>query len=727
MRWFERRLRFARARRPASLDHTLGGADLIWAVGSVCNLHRKPFEAALIRSQFPPPHTTVALMEALRSVGFDAQAIAVDLPGLASLPQPCLVVLAPPRPQPIEVNDSAAAPAAPAFALALVVKVDGERVLYFRAGTNTPAIATAEEFAGAFAGVALALVSSEQPVRDDDPLGSPAPFGFRWFLPELIKHRSIWRDVLLASLCIQLVALAVPLCSQIIIDKVIVHQTSSTLVVIAIALTIFLLFSAAFGWIRQYLVAHTGNRVDAVLAREVFTHLFRLPLRYFERRATGVVAARLHGVETIREFLSGAAVTLLLDCPFLVLFLALMLVYSAWLTLVTIAILAAIVAMSLAVAPLFQQRLNHQFLLGARNQAFLTEFIAGMETVKSLQMEPQLGRRYEEYLAAYLRSSFATRQLANTYNTVANALEQLMSTAILCLGAWLVMRNADFTIGMLVAFQMFANRVSQPMLRLVGLWQQFQQASIAVKRLADVMDPPAEPYAVAPSRDGPGPGHIEFKSVAFRYADERPLLYRDLSFVVPAGRCVVVQGPSGCGKSTLAKLLQGFCMPTGGQVLLDGRDTRHFAANELRAYFGVVPQETTLFSGTIYDNLILANPFATFEQVVQACRYADIHDAIGALPNGYQTEIGERGVGLSGGQKQRIAIARALLKRPRILIFDEATSNLDPTTAEHIARTINGLKGKATLLFISHQVPKGLVADHTMRIADELPKAVGQD
>jgi len=383
MSLLRRRRGIAGARSPESLDHGFDAADLIWAVGSVCNLHRKPFEAALIRSQFPPPHTTVALIEALGSVGFDAHAVAVDVPQLVALPQPCLVVLAPRSPK-AEANDATpmSSVSAAAFALALVVKVGGERVLYFRAGTNTPAIATAEEFAGIFAGVALAVVPAERPARDDDPVGPPAPFGFRWFVPELIKHRVIWRDVLLASLCIQLIALCVPLCSQIIIDKVIVHETSSTLVVIAIALTIFLLFSAGLGWIRQYLVAHTGNRVDAVLAMHVFTHLFRLPLRYFERRATGVVAARLHGVETIREFLSGAAVTLLLDCPFLVLFLALMVVYSAWLTLVTIAILAAIVAISLAVAPMFQERLNQQFLLGARNQAFLTEFIAGMETVK---------------------------------------------------------------------------------------------------------------------------------------------------------------------------------------------------------------------------------------------------------------------------------------------------------------------------------------------------------
>jgi subfamily B ATP-binding cassette protein HlyB/CyaB len=434
-----------------------------------------------------------------------------------------------------------------------------------------------------------------------------------------------------------------------------------------------------------------------------------------------VVAARLNGVETIREFVSGAAVTLLLDLPFLLVFLALMIVYSAWLTLVALFVLAFIVTLSVLVAPLFQARLNQQFLLGARNQAFVTEYIAGMETVKSLQMEAQLGERYEHYLAAYLQSNFKTRQLANTYNTAAGALDQLMSSAVLCLGAWLVMNSAELTIGMLVAFQMFANRVSQPMLRLVGLWQQFQQARIAVNRLADIMNAPAEPQAVTSTAGAAGEGAIEFEGVSFRYRDELPYLLQNMSFRISPGQCVVVLGASGSGKSTLAKLLQGFVLPGEGRITIDGRNIRHLGTNELRAYFGVVPQETTLFSGSVYDNLVLANPFATREQVVQACRLAEIHGTIAALPDGYETSIGERGVGLSGGQKQRIAIARALLKRPRVLIFDEATSNLDQPTAEQLARTIAGLRGKVTMLFIAHQLPKGIVADAAIRIGQAAP------
>ncbi|MBK8336780.1 MAG: ATP-binding cassette domain-containing protein [Sterolibacteriaceae bacterium] len=281
--------------------------------------------------------------------------------------------------------------------------------------------------------------------------------------------------------------------------------------------------------------------------------------------------------------------------------------------------------------------------------------------------------------------------------------------------------NSDgFTVGMLVAFQMFAGRLSQPVLKLVGLYQELQQARIAVARLGDIMNMPQEPYSLIPARaQNPtqGGARIDLQDLGFRYDDKQPWLYRHMNLALPAGKALAIMGPSGAGKSTLAKLLQGFFLPQEGRILIDGTDLRHLSANELRGHFGVVPQETILFSGTLYDNLLAANPHAGFEDVVTACRMAEIHDFIEGLPGGYQTEVGERGVGLSGGQRQRIAIARALLKRPRVLIFDEATSALDPVTAEHLARTINTLKGAVTMLFIAHQLPKALNIDGVVKIA----------
>ena len=492
---------------------------------------------------------------------------------------------------------------------------------------------------------------------------------------------------------------------------------------LGVALTMFMLFTAVMTWLRQYMVLHTGNRIDAVLGSKVFRHLLRLPLPYFEQRPTGVLVARLHGVETIREFVSSAAITLVLDFPFLFIFLAVMFAYSWQLSLIAVFLLGLIGILSLLVAPLFRDKLNRQFMLGARNQAFLTEYVSGIATVKSLQMEAHIETKYDGYLASYLASGFTTKQVGNSYNVVANAIEQVMTLSILIVGALLVMKNEGFTVGMLVAFQMFASRMSQPMLRLVGLWQEFQQANIAVKRLGDILDMPKEPYALIPSRENAGHGSIELRGVSFRYSEQHPWLYRALDMTFKPGHFTVLVGPSGCGKSTLAKLLLGFYRPSDGQIQLDGKDIRHLAANELRQIFGVVPQETILFAGTLYDNLVMAHPHATFSDVIAACKAAEIHDFIEQLPQGYQTEIGERGTNLSGGQRQRIAIARALLKKPKVLIFDEAVSNLDPHTAANFAQTINKLKGKVTMIFITHQIPKGLQVDEVINFGPALTGA----
>ena len=734
--------------------------DVVWAMGSFCALNRKPFDAELLAKQFPPPYTSDSFIHAARALGFRIKRREGDGTLLSSLNLPCLVVLneAEPVKQPDAESavDPAAQRAMPAQPVAsdlaagqdkaagtvgippvelqpaprkchpaIVVQVSDESVILFEVGTNTPKTLTHAEFTGRFAGTAFQLALETKGVSDPDrALSNKTAFGFHWFITELLKHKRVWRDVLIASLIIQLLALGTPLFTQVIIDKVVVHRTQSTLIVIGIALAVFMVFSSLLSWVRQYLILHTGNRVDAVLGAAVLDHLFKLPPRYFEHRPTGVISARLHGVETIREFIASAAVTLILDFPFLLIFLGIMFYYSVMLTCISLAMLSSIVITSLIVAPIFRNRLNEQFLLGARNQAFTTEYIAGLETVKSLQMEPQLNARYSDYLAEYLRSGFSVRQIGNTYNVFANGMEQMMTLLILIIGAYTVMNNTDFTIGMLIAFQMFASRLSQPMLRIVGLWQQFQQANLSVQRMGDIMNAPKEPYSILPSRLREGRGQIDIEDLGFRYADNRPFLYQGFNLRVAPGKVIAIMGSSGSGKSTLAKLLQGFYQPTGGTIKIDGNDIRYLSANELRHYFGVVPQETILFSGTIYDNLLMANPHATFEQVVQACKMAEIHTSIEELSQGYQTEIGERGVGLSGGQKQRIAIARALIKQPKILIFDEAVSSLDSVTAEHFAATINHLKGKVTMLFITHAMPKNLLVDEVVRIGHGALSAV---
>ena len=752
--------------------------DTLWLLGSLCGLFRVPFDPALIEQNYPPPFTLASLHDAARALGIKTGMRPLKGLDWAKLPMPAVALVRPPADtttpevqDPAETKISAAPeghtsvhhlsviagdgvgrseaeitprphaalhlasvpPEAgadhepspetspePPYALRLIVKVAGDQVIYFRPGSQTPETITLTDAAAQWAPELLLVAKESAAGGKEENADIPGfeqekkAFGFSWFVPELLKHKPLWRDVLLASLSIQLVGLATPLFTQVIIDKVIVHQTNSTLIVLGVALVMFMLFTSGMTWLRQYLVLHTGNRIDAVLGSQVFRHLLRLPLPYFEQRPTGTLVARLHGVETIREFVSGAAVTLILDLPFLFIFLAVMFAYSWQLSLIAVGLLGTIALISALVAPLFRDKLNHQFMLGARNQSFLTEYVSGIATVKSLQMEPDIDKKYGDYLAQYLAAGFSTKQVGNTYNVTANGLEQVMTLSILIVGALLVMQNEGFTVGMLVAFQMFAGRMSQPLLRLVGLWQEFQQANIAVKRLGDILDIPQEPHTLTPQREQAGAGRLTVSNLAFRYGEHLPWLYRNLDMRFQPGRLTVLMGPSGCGKSTLAKLMLGFYQPNEGQITLDGKDIRYLAANELRSVFGVVPQETVLFSGTLYDNLVMAHPHARFEDVIAACKAAEIHEVIEQLPNGYQTEIGERGTGLSGGQRQRIAIARALLKRPKILIFDEAVSNLDQQTAELFARTINTLKGKVTMIFITHQVPKGLRVDEVL-------------
>ena len=761
-------------RKPVALRHALDTREFVWAVSALAQLFRVPLDTALLAQAFPPPCDTLQLQTALEQLGVQCgphRAVAADLP---KLPLPLLafrrsappstasaaVALAtidgstqasvapdaprdaPPGVTPGVTPDATpgAAPGAPPGVATgtvpdaepivtpvLILQADATRLLIIAPGDKEPSTLTLAQFdADYLPEVLLAAKREGGAAQDGDDGATPVSahkFGFRWFIPHLLKHKALWRDVIIGSVFIQLIALAMPLTTQVIIDKAIPHQTLNTLWVIAFALGVFLIFNALLSWSRQYLILHTGNRVDALLGSKVFAHLLSLPLPYFEQRPTGTLIARLQGVETIREFITGAAVTLFLDLPCLFIFLAVMFFYSWQLSLIALALVLIVAILSILVTPMFRQRLNDQFMQGAKNQAFLTEYVAGMSTVKSLQMEPQLNAQYGAMIAHYLKRTFRTKTLANSYNTAAQTLEQVQTTAILIVGALLVMNNDGFTIGMLVAFQMFAGRMSQPVMKLVGLYQEFQNAHIAVKRLGDLMDAPAEPYSLlqARSADAAGAagnkrGHIEIKDLAFRYSSQHPWLYRNLQLTFAAGHVTALMGASGSGKSTLAKLIQGFYLPGEGSIEIDGRDIRQLAANELRSQLGVVPQETLLFAGSVYDNLQLASPQAGFADIIAACKMAEIHDTIEQLPKGYQTLLGEHGVGLSGGQRQRIAIARALLKRPKILIFDEATSNLDAETSEKFAATVNKLKGRVTMLFIAHQLPKTLQVDRIVRI-----------
>jgi subfamily B ATP-binding cassette protein HlyB/CyaB len=679
---------------------------------------RVPFSRRLLLQRFPPPYDLAAVQRAARALGARAELGRLRLREMRP-DGGCFALMRVPRENAADAGAEASSPASPDMLRLMRVERIGHDVVELRESGVEPVQLPVGSFNALYTGYALhAGVEAAPSEVAGDLEAPPRRFGLHWFLRELVRYPGIWRDALLAALFMQLVALLVPLLTQVIIDKVITHRTVNTLIVVAGALVLATVFSAVLGWVRQYLVLHTGTRIDSVLGGQVFAHLLRLPARYFEHRPTGVLVARLYGVETIRDFLAGAALGLLIDLPFMFLFVAVMLYYSPALTALALGVLAWLVVLSLGVTPALRRRINRQFLCGARHQAFVTEYLAGIETVKALQLEGQLERRFGRLFGESLEAGFAARQLGNTFQTFAHALEQLLSLAILCAGAWLVIARGELTIGGLVAMQMFASRLTAPMLRMVSLWQEFQHVHVSVRRLGDIMDVPAEPLAAAPARGSGGAGRLDLSALGFRH-DGRPWLFRELSFAIEPGQCVALVGASGTGKSTLSRLLQGFYLPSEGRIAIDGVDITHMAANELRGYFGIVPQECRLFSGTVLQNLLDAQPGAGFGDAVEACKAAQVHEVIEALPQGYLTPVGEMGTGLSGGQKQRLAIARALLKRPRILVFDEATSSLDAELAAVLIETINALRGSVSILFIAHECPQALRCDRVVRLPRE--------
>jgi len=724
--------RLRQVRSPQVIDGAIATDDWLWVLAATFQLIQRPFEAGLALRGSPPPHRCRSLPDVCEPLGLGMRAVSLQGRGIAGLPFPLIAFLTPIDQSVPPPGGAMAEPAEPVADLpaghprsdnlvavrpVLVVRGDADRVLFFRAGCTTPEVAPVQDLLRVLEPVCFLVQGRPTPTDTTGDFDAPTKtFGYRWFVPEILRHRRVWSEVLVASLLIQMAGLAVPLFTQLVLDKVVAHRASSTLIAAAIGLALFSAFSVGMTWARQYLVIHTGTRIDAVLGSHVFGHLLRLPLAWFESRTTGTVAARLHGVETIREFLCGAAVALLLDLPFVIVYLVVMLWYSWQLSVVAIGVLLAIVLASLGVAPLLRIRADRQFLASAQLQAVVTEHVAGIATLKTLQAEARVARRFEDTFAASLEAGFGTRRLSNTFGATVSSLEQVMTVGVLVVGATLVMEQPGFTVGMLVAFQMFASRLSQPVMRLAGLWQEAQQAAVAVRRLRDLMDCPQEPYSVDLRRERPRDVRIVIDDLGFRYKAVLPWVLRHVALSITRGELVLVTGASGCGKSTLAGLLLGFRRHEEGSIQIDGVDSRNLSANELRAYFGVVSQDPVLFSGTVLDNLLHADPGATFDDVIEACRAAEIHQFIQSLPDGYGSRVGERGTGLSGGQKQRLAIAQALLKRAPVLLFDEATSALDADTAAHFATTINRLRPHVAVLFIAHQVPPGLEVTRTLRL-----------
>jgi subfamily B ATP-binding cassette protein HlyB/CyaB len=541
-------------------------------------------------------------------------------------------------------------------------------------------------------------------------------FDVTWFLGAVHKYRGLLSEVLLASFFIQLFALISPLFFQVVIDKVLVHRSMSTLDVLVVGLVAIALFETMLGILRTYLFSHTTNRIDVELGARLFRHLLALPIAYFQARRVGDSVARVRELENIRNFLTSSALTLVIDLFFTVVFVAVMLLYSPLLTWIVLGSLPLYIAISAASTPLFRRRLDEKFRRGAENQAFLVECVAGAETLKAMAVEPQMQRRWEEQLAGYVASSFRVLALGNVASQTVQFVNKIAMAGILYFGAKLVIEG-ELTVGELVAFNLLAGRVSQPVLRLAQIWQDFHQARLSVERLGDILNTPAEPV-YSPGRTAlPAiKGDVAFEHVTFRYRIDGPEVLSDVNLKVPAGQVIGIVGPSGSGKSTLSKLVQRLYVPESGRVLIDGVDLAQIDPSWLRRQIGVVLQENVLFNRSIRDNIALADPAAPIERVVAAARMAGAHDFILELPEGYDTIVGERGSSLSGGQCQRIAIARALITDPRILIFDEATSALDYESERVVHQNMAQIARGRTVLVIAHRLSALRLADRIITV-----------
>jgi subfamily B ATP-binding cassette protein HlyB/CyaB len=529
-------------------------------------------------------------------------------------------------------------------------------------------------------------------------------FDVTWFLGAIHKYRHQLAEVLVASFFLQLFALASPLFFEVVIDKVLVHRSIGTLDVLVIGLLGIGLFETILGILRTYLFSHATNRIDVELGARLFQHLLALPTSYFQTRRVGDSVARVRELESIRNFLTSSALTLVIDLFFTFVFLGVMLLYSPWLTLVVVVGFPFYVGISAGATPRFRQLLDEKFKRGAENQAFLVESVTGVETLKAMAVEPQMQRRWEEQLAGYVAASFRVLRLGNTASNSVQFVNKAVMAGILYFGARLVI-SGDLTVGELVAFNMLAGRVSQPVLRLAQIWQDFHQARLSVDRLGDILNTVPEPRFNPARAALPAiRGDVTFDHVVFRYRIDGPEVLHDISFSVSAGQVIGVVGPSGSGKSTVTKLIQRLYIPERGRVLVDGVDLAMVDTSWLRRQVGAVLQENVLFNQSIRDNIALPDPAMPIERVIEAAKLAGAHDFILELPEGYDTIVGERGASLSGGQRQRIAIARALVTNPRILIFDEATSALDYESERIIQDNMQRIAQGRTVFIIAHRL-----------------------
>ncbi|MES2117254.1 MAG: peptidase domain-containing ABC transporter [Pseudomonadota bacterium] len=539
------------------------------------------------------------------------------------------------------------------------------------------------------------------------------PFGLRWFIPEILKQKAAFRDIFIAAIAMQLLALASPIFFQLVIDKVLTHQSVTTLQVLGVGIVMALVFDSTFGFLRQTLTLAASNKIDMRLTRRVFGHLLSLPIDFFETTSAGVVTRHMQQLEKIRNFLTGRLFFTGLDLIALVVFIPVLFSYSFKLTLIVLLFAGLIGGIVLAMVPTFQRRLNALYAAEGQRQGMLVETIHGMRTVKALAIEPSQRRVWDQRSAEAITMHFRVGQISIAGNSLTDLLGKLLPVTLIIVGAADVF-DSTLSVGALIAFQMLSGRVTQPLISIVGLVNEYQETALSVRMLGEVMNRAPEGR---PGANGLRPvlqGEIKFDNVVFRYPGAQNMALNQASFTIEQGQVVGIVGRSGSGKTTLTKLIQGLYPLQEGLVRFDGIDAREIELSHLRRQIGVVLQENFLFRGTVRENLSVTKPDATFDELVAAAQAAGADEFIERLPQGYDTVLEENATNLSGGQKQRLSIARTLVARPRILILDEAASALDPESEAIFINNLSRIAVGRTVVMISHRLSTLVNADKIM-------------
>lgn len=545
---------------------------------------------------------------------------------------------------------------------------------------------------------------------------SEQKFGFKWFVNAIWQYKSIMRETLIASFFIQIFALVTPLFFMIIIDKVFSHNNLSTLNVLIFAMVVVSLFDVVLNGIRTYLLSHTTNRVDMKLGMQLFKHMMALPMSYFESRRTGDTIARIKEVETIRNFLTGSSLTILIDLFFVIIFIAVMYLFSAKLATIVVIVLPIFFLISFILTPLMKSKLEDKHEKIAENQSFLVETLHGMEMIKTGAIEPQQQKAWEQRLSEYAKCSFNSSTLSNLINQSLGLISKILTVILLFIGAKLVLAG-ELSVGQLIAFNMLTSRVIAPIQRLAQIWQEFTSARVSIKRVADILDMPTEPVMLTGKTELPAlVGNVEFADVSFRYQEEGQEALKNVSFNVSEGEVIGIVGSTGSGKTTLVKLLQRLYVPTSGKVMIDGMNLVSMDGAWLRRQIGVVAQDFVLFNRSIKDNITLGDLSISDEQVVQVCQLVGAHEMITSLKEGYDTMLQERGLGLSTGQRQNLALARALVTDPKILVLDEATSALDYESELAFQQNFKRMTQGRTTFVVAHRLSTLRHADRILTI-----------